>query len=274
MSNVLVSSFELLFARQIAQVPDPGSPVNTVSRRVVQGYFLTLANLEDEAYTYRVELRMTPQEDPAGAPLFVKRIGNVLSAPGIFSSDGDGRYSTRIKLAAHETGLLGVFPPTLLAAIGNPSATEYQSRGYVSISLPTKSVRKSPGKVVEMAQSRKSVKVMATPDLRGTFLPNNFSAGNVTGDFDFDQTFATLPVAGGDSVLVVPPTKPESLTLAGAPIGLSAGSLEKIDGMLGGLSTAERATLLQLLFSSTDGSTETLAWLNASRDQAPSDDDE
>jgi hypothetical protein len=271
MSNVLVSSFELLFARQIAQVPDPGSPVNTVSRRVVQGYFLTLANLEDKAYTYRVELRMTPQEDPAGAPLFVKRIGNVLSAPGIFSSDGDGRYSTRIKLAAHETGLLGVFPPTLLAAIGNPSATEYQSRGYVSISLPALATFTGRFSFSFKAQSKSPVNVLATPDLRGTFLPNNFSAGNVTGDFDFDQTFATLPVASGSSVLSVPPTQPQPLTVAGATGGLAAVGLDKLDGMLGSLSMEEQAALLQALFSSTDGSPETLAWLNASRNQVLAD---
>jgi hypothetical protein len=263
MSNVLVSSFELLFARQIAQVPVPNSPVNTVSRRVVQGYFLTLANLEKQPFTYRIELQMTPQTDPAGPPLFVKRIGTALSTPGLFRNAGGGRYTTDVTVGALETALLGVFPPTLLTAIGDPAATEYQSRGFVSISLPFKLVPVGRFGLRFEAQSKQPVQVLVTPDLRGTFLPNNFSASNVTGDFDFDQTFATLPVASGNNVLSVPPTQPFVISqLGGAAAAFQSERLGQISELLADLTSEEQAGLLQALVSSVDDSAQTLEWLN------------
>lgn len=262
MSNVLVSSFELLFARQIARVPVPDSPVNTVSRRVIQGYFLTLANLEKQPFTYGIELQMTPQTDPAGPPLFVKRIGTALSTPGLFRNAGGGRYTTSITVGALETALLGVFPPTLLTAIGDPAATEYQSRGFVSISLPFKTVPVGRFGLRLEAQSEKPVQVLVTPDLRGTFLPNNFSAGSVTGDFDFDQTFATLPVASGNNVLSVPPTQPLVISRLAEVSAFQSERLGQISELLADLTSEEQAGLLQALVSSVDDSAQTLEWLN------------
>ena len=57
-----VSTFELLYKR-IAPPPMMGTPgaaaLTAVARRVVQGYFLTISNLEDEDFLYTLDFHIS-----------------------------------------------------------------------------------------------------------------------------------------------------------------------------------------------------------------------
>lgn len=242
MKNVLVSTFELLFARQIAQSPLP-TPVNNVSRRVIQGYFLTIANLEDKEYRYRVELRLTPTTDPQGLPLFVTRVGTAISPPAPVTGSG-GDYRLSVTIPGRSTGIVGLFPATLGSPTAfDPTAPEYQARGYVSISLPPRLVLSPPGKVKFVPQSKGPVSVLVTPDLRGTFLPNGFPPA--VGDLDFDQTFSSLPIAGGKAQLEIEP----STKLFSLPSGVASDltGLEKLVESMGDLSERDLKVITDLL---------------------------
>jgi hypothetical protein len=53
---VEISTFELLVKPIAPPIPEPLAPV---ARRVIQGYFLTISNLEKKALRYRIEFSIS-----------------------------------------------------------------------------------------------------------------------------------------------------------------------------------------------------------------------
>ena len=185
-----VSTFELLVKR-IA--PPPTDP--TVARRVVQGYFLTIANLEDQDYTYRLDFHISTPNPPdpdrtlAGNAVVLFDIAGANNPLPLFPS-GPDTFSTTFLLPAKQTASLQLLPD-LTPALLTQANPDLEVRGFVRLRLPAL-FDGLPLPLFE-PQSETPVQVLLNPEIRGTFLPNGFPPGGG----DFDQINYPLELASG-----------------------------------------------------------------------------
>lgn len=192
-----ISTFELL-AKPIAP-PVPSAPeLNPVLRRVVQGYFLTISNLESIDLRYRIEFKISLPVPPDPAKILLGNAQLIIDVEGANSfltltqsATDPSVYRSFFTIPAGKTAsvqLLPILPDTLkLGAL--------EVRGYVSLSARSRFPFPSP-------QPLESVKVLLNPEIRGTFLPNDFPG--VIGDLDFDQINYTLAIASGQALNMIP----------------------------------------------------------------------
>ena len=200
-----ISTFELLVKR-IA--PPPAA--NSVARRVVQGYFLTISNLENEAFRYTLDFHISlptpPDPDRTLANnsvvlLDVAGANQVLNLAPAGATVNTTRFSTSFRLGAKQTASLQLLPnindPALLA---NPNP-DLEVRGFVRLRLPAVFSFSGFPSFRRVPQSDRPVKVLLNPEIRGTFLPNGFPGG---GD-DFDQINYPLELASGKGLNEIEP---------------------------------------------------------------------
>lgn len=207
-----VSTFELLYKPQ-----SPAAPVGTTAvERVVQGYFLTITNLEDEQYRFALEFVISPPPATTTDQAYRSLAGNTLvfvDTPGADNVSGVLNGSLTASSFRSSTGLITIPPRgTALVAV-LPSAfgptpldptplTEllFEVRGYVRITLPALFPPLTPGgpfPFFRVPQSDSPVQVMLTPQHRATFL----TAGNAISD----QIQASLPLASGQARNAIDP---------------------------------------------------------------------
>ncbi|MGB3296714.1 MAG: hypothetical protein WBA76_00485 [Phormidesmis sp.] len=198
-----VSTFELLVKR-IAPPP----ALNSVARRVVQGYFLTISNLENKGFRYTLDFHISRPNPPdpdrtllgkAVVLLDVAGANQPLTLSPTAATVKTTRFSTSFRLEAKQTASLQLLPnindPALLS---NPNP-DLEVRGFVRLRLPA--VASGIGIVQRVSQSDRPVKVLLNPEIRGTFLPNNFPGG----DGDFDQINYPLALASGKGLNEIGP---------------------------------------------------------------------
>jgi hypothetical protein len=207
---VEISTFELIFKPQ-----SPASPSGvTAVDRVIQGYFLCIANLEPKEYRYRLEFIVPPPppgtlagafRTPAGNTLVFVDSGGSDNQQGVLAgSANQSRFvpSTGfVRVPAHGTALVAVLPSAFGASPLDPSPLvlpNFETRGWVRITLPA--VRVGGGgfsSLFTVAQSNSPVRVLLTPQHRATFL----KADNTISD----QIQASLPLAGGAGIAALAP---------------------------------------------------------------------
>ncbi|MEG4109936.1 hypothetical protein [Microcoleus sp. S13_C5] len=197
-----VSTFEIL-AKPIAP---PIGGLEAVARRVVQGYFLTISNLEAIDLRYRIEFTVSlpvpadPNKIIILLPPDKQNVSLVVDVEGAnidvtLTQVKPQVYSGVFKIPAHKTASVELLPK--IPQVLTPGLLEV--RGYVSLFLPA--IFKFPKSV---PQSTKPVKVLLNPEIRGTFLPNGFpSVPNPSPDFD--QINYTLAIASGKGLNEIPP---------------------------------------------------------------------
>ena len=201
-----VSTFELLVKR-IA--PPPTSP--TVARRVVQGYFLNISNLEDKEFLYTLEFHISlpnppdPDRTLAGNAVVILDIAGAnqsLTLSPTSATVSTTRFSTSFRLGAKQTASLQLLPNLTPALLADPNP-DLEVRGFVRLRLPAIFGRNgSPFPVFQrVPQSDSPVKVLLNPEIRGTFLPNNFPSGGG----DFDQINYPLALASGKGLNEIEP---------------------------------------------------------------------
>lgn len=212
---MLVSTFELVFA---PITPTPGA----VARRILQGYFLTLTNLEATAYDYQLDFSITTPTPPDASRLLTS--GVLLVDNGIATSTAiPGTTNNIIALnagsgaaAATYTSDLFTIPAkqTALAVLlpGDPGSSTFftdltkraEVRGYVNIRLPALlTYTTGPfGFFRYVAQSSAPVKVLVNPETRGAFVP---AAGGSPSGFDFDNVQSALAIASGQAENAITP---------------------------------------------------------------------
>jgi hypothetical protein len=203
-----VSTFELLFAR-IATLP-PG-PLAAVGRRVVQGYFLTITNLENRQIS--LSMRLTTATNPGNRVItaantqIIGDTGTVNNIPVPFTNTtpsfpGGITVTTTptpnpspfllpaapFILAPQQTGLIAILPNfgAVLAA------ANLEIRGYVEL---------FQNRLVPF-QETPAARVLLTPEIRGTFLDNDYPANapnSTNAELDFDQVVYDLPLASGQA---------------------------------------------------------------------------
>jgi len=219
-----ISTFEIL-AKPIAPVKGIDPALLPVARRVVQGYFLTISNLEAIDLRYRIEFTVSlpVPADPNKILLDKKNAFLVIDVEGanfevpLTQVPGKPKvYRAFFTIPAHKTASVELLPK--LPEALDPGLLEV--RGYVSLFLPP-AIIKFPQPVpqpqpqpqpqpgprplpIPQPQSKRPVKVLLNPEIRGTFLPNDFPSRANTG-FDFDQINYTLAIASGKGLNEIPP---------------------------------------------------------------------
>jgi len=216
-----ISTFELL-AKPIAPVMGIPPALLPVARRVVQGYFLTISNLEAINLRYRIEFTVSlpVPPDPNKILLDKKNVFLVVDVEGanfevpLTQVPGKPKvYRAFFTIPAHKTASVELLPK--LPEALDPGLLEV--RGYVSLFLPPALIKFPPQPQpqplplpkpipipIPQPQSKKPVKVLLNPEIRGTFLPNDFPSRANTG-FDFDQINYTLAIASGKGLNEIPP---------------------------------------------------------------------
>ncbi|MEG5140123.1 MULTISPECIES: hypothetical protein [unclassified Microcoleus] len=193
-----ISTFELL----TKPIAPPIGGLEAVARRIVQGYFLTITNLESFEVEYRIQftIRKPLPANPnrvllGNAVIFLDSVGN--NSPITLIKDADvgetENYRASFRIRARNTAsfqLLPKLPDVLTAGM-------LEVRGFVSLFRR----RRFPGPL-------SAVKVLLNPEIRGTFLPNNFQTPPFpapTTPLDFDQINYTLAIASGKGFNEIPP---------------------------------------------------------------------
>lgn len=174
---MLVSTFELLVKPQLPkELQQP--PFDKISRTVIQGYFLTLANTTSSKV--RVSLVFTalsPMLDPAKTITFLDISGD--NIPGDVDPGIPGKTSFAFSIPANDTGLFILQPDPAL--LNNPEP-DFEVRGYVEIFLSSLS-------------PLRTATLLLTPEHRGTFFKDVTAA-----DPQLDQIIYPLPTATGSSL--------------------------------------------------------------------------
>lgn len=228
---MLVSNFELLLKR-IATVNAPPS-ITAVFRRVVQGYFLEVSNLE-ESLRVRMFPRLTISVSSgnriiqAGPPPNVQAIfdnGNTQNLSLNVSPINQGNPNVlqynigAFVLEPQQTGLIAILPN--LNAFINDANPDLEIRGYVELLRARFFIFGS----VPPAQ------ILISPETRGTFLDNDYPTTNTANELDFDQLAYSIPTASGRG----------QNTIEGLPPIVFDGVLDQVDQ----LSTATLRSSLQ-----------------------------
>jgi hypothetical protein len=230
----LISTFEILIAPlapRFGPNPGPNADVQIFARRVVQGYFLTISNLQC-CHPLSFVLHFTAPPDtsvPIGNNqfsttnhLYAFNIAGNLQRGTLSNVERCGkaiRYDTGLlTLPAGETGVFALLPNVLNDALrnqGQDSTRALAIRGFVEVSQGAPTTGIAPFVLKQLTETP----VLLTPEHRGTFLPNEAPStnqsfddlGNPTGPpttlppllqrlekgLDFDQLNYALPLAEG-----------------------------------------------------------------------------
>jgi len=189
-----ISTFELL-AKPIAPLNILPANLLPVARRIVQGYFLTITNLEESPVIYQIEFTVSLPAQPnpnktllGNAVIFLDSETDNLELTLFQDNNEPEKFRAAFIIGARKTASFQLLPklPNVLAA------GMLEVRGFVSLSQLTFSPR-----------FVQPVKVLLNPEIRGTFLPNNFPSV-VPAELDFDQINYTLAIASGKGLNEIP----------------------------------------------------------------------
>jgi hypothetical protein len=222
-----ITTFELLVKR-IA--PPPASP--TVARRVIQGYFLTISNLEDKDYTFNLDFHISKPNPPDpdrtltdNAEVFYDIAGANTALPlvEVLPSPITPIFTTRFVLPAKQTASLQLLPRLSKPGLLTDANPDLEVRGFVRLRLPA--LRRGRFPFFPIAQSDRPIKVLLNPEIRGTFLPNNFP----TGGGDFDQINYPLALASGKGLNEVEPERGGLIQVSPEVIGSLVNNLPLLE---------------------------------------------
>lgn len=176
---MLVSTFELLLKPQLPkEITDRVPELSSLSRKIVQGYFLTIANVtKDFVYLSLVFTNKTPGLNPKTIATFLDTNGTNDPVSQVFDRDGQVTKSRfTIPLNGNDTGLFILQPNILDSSL--LKAANFELRGYVEIFLSSGS-------------TPKKTELLITPEHRGTFFGEDSS--------NLGEVAYSLPIATGKS---------------------------------------------------------------------------
>jgi hypothetical protein len=196
-----VSHFELVFK---PQSPVPPSDI------VLQGYFLKISNLEDEALHYRVNFVTSSVSDPnrtlaGNTVVFVDVAGtdNTQTFTLVGAADAKSFHlCPDVMIPAHATALIALLPADpfpLPFGDGTADPADYEARGYVTLGLPAKLQESDehPGFWFPGPQRHDPARAIVTPQHRAIYLGEDGAAKG--------QTQSTVPLANAGSEILLEP---------------------------------------------------------------------
>ncbi len=186
---MLVSTFEVLLKPQFPTVP---GGFDAISRTVVQGYFLTIANVNFFPVTLSLVFTLRFSADPADLPQsFADFIDAVdISGENLFPADPQATLVPEIlsnkarltfTIPDNTTGLL-ILQPDFINTPRLLKEANFEARGYVEIFLSSLS-------------GSDTATLMVTPEQRGTFFKD--IGGATLAEIGLDQIAYPLPVPNG-----------------------------------------------------------------------------
>jgi hypothetical protein len=175
-----ISTFEILFKPQLPKkLTDKEPELRPLARKVLQGYFLTIANVTNElVFLSLVVTTRTPGLDP-------KKILTVLDTTGVDSpvssvfegAGGIQKSRFTFPINANDTGLFILQPDATNKKLREEA--NFELRGYVEISISSVS-------------TAKTTQLLITPEHRGTFFE--------TEKAELGEIAYVLPLANGKSL--------------------------------------------------------------------------
>jgi hypothetical protein len=195
---MLVSTFEVLVKPQFPKLPNLPQGIENLTRTVIQGYFLTIANVNFFPVTVSIVFTIKFPEDPgsllpprpenfddfinavdiSGVNLFATTIPPAVLVPEIVPQNNKARIT--FTLPENGTGLLILQPNILQPDILTDA--NFEARGYVEIFLSSLS-------------GSDEATLLVTPEHRGTFFKN--LKGATPAEVGLDQIAYALPVSNG-----------------------------------------------------------------------------
>ncbi len=186
---MLVSTFELLVKPQLPKnlldqsgLPPELERLKKLSRVVIQGYFLTIANPNPHSVKISLVFTSVPPVDIDGTVIFVDIDGNE-QPQRLIKEAATNKAGYTFDIPADETALFLLQPDF----ISNPKIIDdanFEIRGYVEIY------------VSRLSKIKKSVSLLLTPEHRGTF----FDSLDDNSNTKLDQIAYSLPTATGSSL--------------------------------------------------------------------------
>jgi hypothetical protein len=182
----IISTFELLVKPQLPQAPPVGPAIPPqalkLSRNIIQGYFLTLANLSSVdfecqlVFTIRLPSTRTLEEligivDTSGS--------DITFDPTVI---GISQFGSTITLAPKSTTLV-ILQPDFIEFPDLLTNLDFEVRGFAEIKRTATSLALPP------------ITIIATPEHRGTFFSD--LEGNTPDEIGLDQIAYSLPVRNG-----------------------------------------------------------------------------
>lgn len=191
---MLISTFELLLKSQLPQDLPPTVPpeAKNLSRNVIQGYFLTIANLSsfDIVLSLVFTTRLTPPTTLDKLITFLDTSGVNIS--GNLSVDDTAIAGNKFRfsplfLAAGATGLF-ILQPNIVSKPELLSTLDFEVRGYTEIFLSS------------LAGPLTDINLQVTPEHRGTFFAD--PAQTDVAARGLDQIAYSLPVQNGGFLML------------------------------------------------------------------------
>lgn len=179
---MLVSTFELLVSSQLPRNASIPAPFNKLGRTVIQGYFLTLANVTNSNITVSlIFTALTPSVNIADTFTFLDVDGTNL--PGDLTPDLSGTKArfNNLTIPANDTCLFILQPDIVKDNGALLNTADFEVRGYVEI--------------VATSLSQEVGRLLLTPEHRGTFFKDLNAA-----DPQLDQFVCPLPMPSGGSL--------------------------------------------------------------------------
>lgn len=199
-----VSTFEILY-RPLTPPLGPGT--EAIARRVLQGYFLTVSNLDEtNDFLFRIEFRISLPDPPNasrtldGNALLISDVagpGNVFNTMLTNSPAGSNRFTATFSVPAGGTGLVVLLPNITAPNFFSTGPADIEIRGNVSLVLPC-TFQPSPPLAFGRLQKQPGApaKVLLNAEHRATYLPAGWP-NMAEGDLDFDQTGTAVALASG-----------------------------------------------------------------------------
>lgn len=198
---MLVSTFELLVQSQLPRDLNPPAPpaASSLSRTVIQGYFLTLANVTNSDIAVSVVFTsVTPSVDINETFAFIDITGKNIEGD-LTPHVGRGKARFTINIPANDT-VLFILQPDIRKNDGELlRRADFEVRGYVEILLSSLSLTRI-------------ATLLVTPEQRATFFKDLTAT-----DPQLDQVVYNLPTATGGSLFTLTNLAVPTIPLPGIP---------------------------------------------------------
>lgn len=181
---MLVSTFELLVKDQLPKDISIPAPFEQLRRTVIQGYFLTIANTQNEPVKFTLRFTsLTPGLDIDKTLTYLDVTGS--NVPGDLQPGTPGRARTTITLGAKDTCLFILQPDILKDDYKLLKDADFEVRGYVEI--------------LNSDMQKDKMNLLVTAEHRGTFF-NGKILSDPAAEVRLDQFVSVLPLANGTSL--------------------------------------------------------------------------
>ncbi|WP_341525205.1 hypothetical protein WKK05_21665 [Nostoc sp. UHCC 0302] len=175
-----ISTFELLLKPQLPKrITDTRPELSPLARNILQGYFLTIANVTNElVFLSLVVTTRTPGLEPDKILTVLDTTGVNGPVSSVFDGIGEIKKSRfTFPLNGNDTGLFILQPNALNEELRE--AANFELRGYVEI-------------YISSVSTPKTTQLLITPEHRGTFFGTDRA--------ELGEVAYVLPLANGKSL--------------------------------------------------------------------------